>query len=154
MQAERLCTGDADGCKPTRKVGFGLEMNELARFASPRISVRVVFALAVDENAKRLADKRLIDFERDFVLETGQIALRHGKYDRQDFERVVSATDREPIEGTSAIIRAYNYFLKNIDPERVDRNTIKSNVQFVCIDLTEGEDEQQIFDTLNAPGCS
>ena len=91
-------------------------------------------------------------FERDFVLETGQIALRHGKYDRQDFERVVSATDCEPIEGTSAIIRAYNYFLKNIDPERVDRNTIKSNVQFVCIDLTEGEDEQQIFDTINSLG--
>lgn len=26
-------------------------------------------------------------FERDFVLETGDVALRHGKYDRQDFER-------------------------------------------------------------------
>ena len=91
-------------------------------------------------------------FERDFVLETGEVALRHGKYDRQDFESVVSATDCEPIEGTSAIIRAYNYFLKNIDPEKVDRNTIKSNVQFVCIDLTEGEDEQQIFDTINSLG--
>ncbi|MED9954348.1 MAG: HNH endonuclease family protein [Collinsella sp.] len=42
--------------------------------------------------------------------------------------------------------------LKNIDPEKVDRNTIKSNVQFVCIDLTEGEDEQQIFDTINSLG--
>lgn len=31
-------------------------------------------------------------FERDFVLETGDVALRHGKYDRQDFEKVVSAT--------------------------------------------------------------
>ena len=91
-------------------------------------------------------------FERDFVLETGEVALRHGKYDRQDFERVVSATDCEPIEGTSVIIRSYNYFLKNIEPEKIDRNTIKSNVQFVCIDLTEGEDEQQIFDTINSLG--
>lgn len=91
-------------------------------------------------------------FERDFVLETGEVALRHGKYDRQDFERVVSTKDCEPIEGTSAIIRAYNYFLKNIEPEKIDRNTIKSNVQFVCIDLTEGEDEQQIFDTINSLG--
>lgn len=91
-------------------------------------------------------------FERDFVLETGDVALRHGKYDRQDFEKVVSATGSEPVEGSSAIIGAYNYFLKNIDPEKVDRNTIKSNVQFVCIDLTEGEDEQQIFDTINSLG--
>lgn len=35
-------------------------------------------------------------FERDFVLETGDVALRHGKYDRQDFEKVVSATGCEP----------------------------------------------------------
>lgn len=91
-------------------------------------------------------------FERDFVLETGDVALRHGKYDRQDFEKVVSATGCEPLGGSSAIVLAYNYFLKNIDPEKVDRNTIKSNVQFVCIDLTEGEDEQQIFDTINSLG--
>ena len=38
-------------------------------------------------------------FERDFVLETGDVALRHGKYDRQDFEKVVSATGCEPLEG-------------------------------------------------------
>lgn len=91
-------------------------------------------------------------FERDFVLETGEVALRHGKYDRQDFEKVVNATGCEPLEDSSAITLAYNYFLKNIDPEKIDRNTIKSNVQFVCIDLTEGEDEQQIFDTINSLG--
>ena len=38
-------------------------------------------------------------FERDFVLETGEVALRHGKYDRQYFEKVVSATGCEPVEG-------------------------------------------------------
>ena len=112
-----------------------------------RLTTMVIFfkALCAKIDANRL-------FERDFVLETGEVALRHGKYDRQDFEKVVSATGREPVEGSSAIIGAYNYFLKNIDPEKVDRNTIKSNVQFVCIDLTEGEDEQQIFDTINSLG--
>lgn len=91
-------------------------------------------------------------FERDFILETGDVALSHGRYDRDDFKKVVDAKGSEPIDGSSAIIGAYNYFLKNIDPEKVDRNTIKSNVQFVCIDLTEGEDEQQIFDTINSLG--
>ena len=91
-------------------------------------------------------------FERDFVLETGQVALKHGKFDHEDFEKVVNATGCQPVEGSSAIVLAYNYFLKNIDPKKVNRNTIKSNVQFVCIDLTEGEDEQQIFDTINSLG--
>ena len=112
-----------------------------------RLTTMVIFfkALCAKIDANRL-------FKRDFVLETGEVALRHGKYDRQDFEKVVNATGSEPVEGSSAIIGAYNYFLKNIDPEKVDRNTIKSNVQFVCIDLTEGEDEQQIFDTINSLG--
>lgn len=112
-----------------------------------RLTTMVIFfkALCVRIDADRL-------FERDFVLETGEVALRHGKYDREDFEKVVSAASCEPLEGSSAIILAYNYFLKNIDPKKIDRNTIKSNVQFVCIDLTEGEDEQQIFDTINSLG--
>ena len=112
-----------------------------------RLTTMVLFlkALCAKNGANNL-------FERDFVLETGEVALRHGKYDRQDFEKIVSATGCEPIEGSSAIVRAYNYFLKNIDPEKVDRNAIKSNAQFVCIDLTEGEDEQQIFDTINSLG--
>ena len=110
-----------------------------------RLTTMVIFfkALCARIDADRL-------FERDFVLETGEVALRHGKYDREDFEKVVSAASCEPLEGSSAIILAYNYFLKNIDPKKIDRNTIKSNVQFVCIDLTE--DEQQIFDTINSLG--
>lgn len=112
-----------------------------------RLTTMVIFfkALCAKIDANRL-------FERDFVLETGEVALRHGKYDRQDFEKVVNATGCEPVKGSSAIVLAYNFFLKNIDPEKIDRNTIKSNVQFVCIDLTEGEDEQQIFDTINSLG--
>lgn len=91
-------------------------------------------------------------FERDFVLETGDIALRHGRYDQEAFNAMTSSKVASPIDGSSNIVRAYNYFLTNIDVDRVDRNTIKSNVQFVCIDLTEGEDEQQIFDTINSLG--
>ena len=112
-----------------------------------RLTTMVFFlkALCAKIDAGRL-------FERDFVLETGDVTLRHGKYDREDFEKVISATGCEPVEGSPAIVLAYNYFLKNINPEKIDRNTIKSNVQFVCIDLTEGEDEQQIFDTINSLG--
>ena len=92
-------------------------------------------------------------FERDFVLETDEIALLHGRYDRSAFERVVQATGKDKLEeDKSNIVRAYNHFLESIDVEKIDRATIRSNVQFVCIDLTEGEDEQQIFDTINSLG--
>ena len=68
-----------------------------------RLTTMVIFfkALCARIDADRL-------FERDFVLETGEVALRHGKYDRQDFEKVVSAASCEPLEGSSAIILAYN----------------------------------------------
>lgn len=112
-----------------------------------RLTTMIIFFKALC--AKIGADKL---FERDFILETGDVALSHGRYDRDDFKKVVNARSSEPIDDSSAIIGAYNYFLKNIDPEKVDRNAIKSNVQFVCIDLTEGEDEQQIFDTINSLG--
>lgn len=91
-------------------------------------------------------------FERDFILETGDVALMHGRYDHEAFNEVVKAKNAEPIKGSSNIIQAYNFFINNIDVSKVDRNTIKSNVQFVCIDLSEGEDEQQIFDTINSLG--
>lgn len=112
-----------------------------------RLTTMIIFFRAL---CARIGAGKL--FERDFILETGDVALSHGRYDRDDFKKVVDARGSEPIDGSSAIIGAYNYFLKNIEPEKVDRNTIKSNVQLVCIDLTEGEDEQQIFDTINSLG--
>ena len=57
-------------------------------------------------------------FERDFILETGEVAFRHGKYDRQDFEKVINATEGKPVEGSSSIILAYNCFLKTLTPTK------------------------------------
>ena len=91
-------------------------------------------------------------FKRDFILETNDVALKHDRYDEEAFKKVVYNLDSNAIEGSSLIIQAYNYFLSHIDPQTVDRNIIKSNVQFVCIDLNENEDEQQIFDTINSLG--
>lgn len=91
-------------------------------------------------------------FKRDFILETNDVALKHDRYDEEAFKKVVYNSNSNAIEGSSLIIQAYNYFLSHIDPQTVDRNIIKSNVQFVCIDLNENEDEQQIFDTINSLG--
>lgn len=94
-------------------------------------------------------------FNRDFRLEDGSIALRHGKNDIEAFNKVID--QKEPkeianIQPESQIISAYNYFVRNVDPSTVDRMILKKCVQFVCIDLLEDEDEQQVFDTINSQG--
>ena len=94
-------------------------------------------------------------FDHDFRFIDGTIAMQHGRNDCEAFKLVTD--QEEPIEvpnstPPSAIITAYNYFLKKADPNRINLNIIKQNVQFVCVDLAHGEDEQQVFDTINSLG--
>lgn len=95
-------------------------------------------------------------FERDFMLEDGRIALCHGRNDIEAFQKVIGQTDAELLENKepkSQIIAAYNYFTEHItDTSSYNRTVIKQNAQFVCIDLVEDEDEQQVFDTINSLG--
>jgi hypothetical protein len=81
--------------------------------------------------------------------------LQHGRNDVAAFDTVMRQEKLEEIPNVvpaSQIISAFNYFLRKIDPNKLDRNIIKQNVQFVCIDLLDGEDEQQVFDTINSLG--
>lgn len=94
-------------------------------------------------------------FERDFRLEDDTIVLQHGRNDIAAFDTVMRQDALEEIPNVvpaSQIISAFNFFLKKLDPDKLDRNIIKQNVQFVCIDLLDGEDEQQVFDTINSLG--
>ncbi len=94
-------------------------------------------------------------FERDFRLEDDTIVLQHGRNDIAAFDTVMRHEKLEEIPNVvpaSQIISAFNYFLRKIDSNKLDRNIIKQNVQFVCIDLLDGEDEQQVFDTINSLG--
>lgn len=94
-------------------------------------------------------------FNREFRLEDDTIVLRHGRNDVAAFEKVMNQTEATEMQNetpASHIISAFNYFLKHMDPEKIDRKVIKQNVQFVCIDLLDSEDEQQVFDTINSLG--
>lgn len=104
--------------------------------------------LCLKKNENRL-------FERDFCLEDDTIVLQHGRNDIAAFDKVMRHDKLEEIPNVvpaSQIISAFNFFLKKIDPDKLDRNIIKQNVQFVCIDLLDDEDEQQVFDTINSLG--
>ena len=115
-----------------------------------RLTTLLIFmkVLCLKKNENKL-------FERDYILEDDSIALRHGQSDVEAFKKIVAAESDDPIENSepkSQIIEAFNYFCENIHADLFDRTAIRQNVQFVCIDLTEDEDEQQVFDTINSLG--
>ncbi len=91
-------------------------------------------------------------FERRFKLENEELALWHNHNDIDSFQKVLNLNELEEIDGTDNILQAYNFFKKNINPEKLDRQTILNNIMFVGIDLGVEEEEQQIFDTINSLG--
>lgn len=96
-------------------------------------------------------------FDMQFKIMGQTLALCHGKNDMDAFERVMAATEAEPINNPgpgSRIIEAFNFFAKHLDEKKLDIMTIMTNAQFVMIDLDENEDEQQIFDTINSLGVN
>lgn len=74
-----------------------------------------------------------------------EIALRHGKNDIRAFEKVMSLTKAEKLENfenNSKVVEAFNYFVSNIDAQKLDVMQIIMNTQFVRIDLDINENEQ------------
>lgn len=91
--------------------------------------------------------------ERLFTLDDGSIAMQHSQRDSEAFNKVMTLTDLEDINaGRSNILSAYNYFKDNVDGSKLSIQRIRNLAQFVGIDLTPTEDEQQIFDTINSLG--
>lgn len=103
----------------------------------------------------KLGQDQQFDFQ--FRIKLGEIALKHGKNDIEAFEKVVNAKKAEAIPQLnvpSRIIEAFNYYVENMDASELNFNLILMNTQFVRIDLDENEDEQQIFDSINSLGVS
>lgn len=91
--------------------------------------------------------------ERLFTLDDGSIAMQHSQGDFEAFNRVMNLTELEDIDPVrSNILNAYNFFKENVDENKLSIQRIRNFAQFVGIDLTPTEDEQQIFDTINSLG--
>ena len=91
---------------------------------------------------------------RDRKAKTRQLAIRHSINDRKDFETIIALTEDVPYDPAlpSNITKAYNYFQANINPDKVDIDTLLNHVIFIGISLQQNEDEQVIFDTINSLG--
>jgi len=92
-------------------------------------------------------------FDRIFrLMLSNEIALDHNHNDKEDFDTIMELTEDVAAHGESGVVAAYNYFQNGIDLDKLDFETILSHMMFVVIDLSAGEDEQQIFDTINSLG--
>ncbi len=91
-------------------------------------------------------------FERFFKLINGELALHHNYSDITAFNRILNLNEEVELNENDNITQAYNYFRKNIKVDKSDFQKILNNIMFVGIDLSENEDEQQIFDTINSLG--
>ena len=91
---------------------------------------------------------------RNSRTRTRQNAILHSINDRKDFEAIIALDAPVPYipEVPSNISRAYNYFLENINIEKIDIDSLLRHVIFIGISLQQGEDEQVIFDTINSLG--
>ena len=91
------------------------------------------------------------EFNRMFKIRD-LIAIQHNHNDIDAYERVMNLKDLEDLTDKDNITRAYSYFKEKMNIEKLNINNILSKILFVGIDLSENEDEQQIFDTINSLG--
>lgn len=91
---------------------------------------------------------------RDRKTGTKPIAILHSINDRKDFQAIIELDADVPYDASvpSNIVNAYNFFQKNINPEKLDIDILLNHVIFIGISLQQGEDEQVIFDTINSLG--
>lgn len=99
-----------------------------------------------------LKTDELRKFDRRFRLDDDSIVILHNHNDVKAFNEVMGLDKLDTLQGEDRITRAYNFFVEELDPQKVCFDTICDYVMFVGIDLTADEDEQQIFDTINSLG--
>ena len=100
------------------------------------------------------------------------ISIRHNHIDAPFFNQIVELNEPKNlltlkkgvyydendkvVKNPNQVLKLYQYFLDTLRNRCADFSpmTILSKVQFVTIDIGSGEDEQQIFDTINSLGVT
>lgn len=99
-----------------------------------------------------LKNDSLKKFDKRFRLDDERTVIQHSHNDIESYNRIMELDAIAPIDHNDNITRAYQYFVDNLDPEKVDFDVVSFALLFVGIDLAADEDEQQIFDTINSLG--
>ena len=139
-----------EGEKP--KEGEGIVGKQTVVDGQQRLTTFLIYLKVLS-----LKKKDYTFFDLSFRILGKEMALKHGKNDAEAFEKVMNMEKVEKIEDTvpsSQIIKAFNYYIDNLNADNVEMLTVMMNTLFVKIDLFADEDEQPIFDSLNSLGVN
>ncbi len=120
-----------------------------------RLTTLQILAKVIALKSGQMDKFKDIFYLSDEDLDQDVLSFIHNRYDKADFERVMDAESFEVMkENGSRVITAFNYFVKALKNEQspISLDKLKRHVKFVVIWLDNGEDEQQIFDTINSLG--
>ncbi len=99
-----------------------------------------------------LKNDSLRKFDKRFRLDDDRTVLQHNHNDIEAYNAIMELENIQPTDRKDNISLAYQYFVDNINPSKVDFDAVCYHMLFVGIDLATEEDEQQIFDTINSLG--
>lgn len=99
-----------------------------------------------------LKNDSLRKFDKRFRLDDDRTVLQHNHNDIEAYNAIMELESVQPTDRKDNISLAYQYFVDNLNPSKVDFDTVCHAILFVGIDLATDEDEQQIFDTINSLG--
>lgn len=99
-----------------------------------------------------LKNNEMKKFDKRFRLDDDRMVLQHNRNDIDAYNDVMSLETVVATERKDNISRAYQYFVDNLQLDKVNFDTICNKILFIGIDLDASEDEQQIFDTINSLG--
>lgn len=85
-------------------------------------------------------------------LGTPEFNIRLSYSDQLSFDALMNLETLKDINGDNEIVNAYKFFQDKIKPEKIDFQKIFERMMFVKIELNQNEDEQLIFNTINALG--
>lgn len=111
-----------------------------------------ITTMAIYIKVLSLLDPQIKLFDKKFRLDDGSLTILHSKSDREAFELIAAQNDTNTLDGDSNLLKAYNYFIGNIDIKKVNINNILARTIFITINLNNDENEHKIFDTINSLG--
>ncbi len=133
------------------------------RLTTLSILIRAIYDTVSDESKGKIKGyvNQCLMYQTDPFSDKWFVKIRHSKIDRKYYEAVIKGeyySDEKT--DSNNIVRCYKHFLKRLKDAPVEKceklfSSLVTNIDnkiLVVIDLTDADNEQSIFDTINSAG--
>lgn len=117
--------------------------------------------LAIYMKVLHMLTGKTLDFKNQYLLDTDvqEPVIIHSCEDKPKFSDIMALETLRDLKGEDNLTKAYMFFKEALKNRKSLHNDLEvllrmvnSKVKFVVISLSENDDEQQIFDTINSLG--